>query len=141
MIEEIINSKLTSAEKLFLIAEWTLRDCLPHELQSVKFSDIKAKVKTCLAERLPPGFLKNALKEVKSLLHVEDHGRILSLIIGLAYYSYIDSEVVYEHETRLEMMSRVSQLGFRLPEIEQFYEKWASAIGDSATLFNKMLEK
>ena len=141
MIEEIINSKLTSVEKLFLIAEWTLRDYLPYELQSVKLSDIQAKVKTCLAERLPSGFLKNALKEAKSLLHVENHGRILSLIIGLAYYSYIDSEVVYEHETRLEMMSMVSQLGFQLPEIERFYEKWTCTIGDSATLFNKIFEK
>jgi len=141
MMEDIINSKLTPAEKLFLIAEWILRDYLPYELQSVKLSDIQAKVTTFVEKRLPSGFLENALTEAKSILHTKNHARVLPLIIGLAYYSYIDSEVVHEHEKRLEMMSTVSQLGFKLSEIEEFHETWTQTVGDSATLFNKIFKK
>ena len=141
MMEEIINSRLTPAEKLFLIAEWILRDHLPYELQDVSLSDVLDEIKSFVVKQLPQDFLEDALKEVRSLLHIENDNSILLMIVGLAYYSYIDSEVLYDHETRSKMMSKVSELGFRLSEIEQLYEKWAHIIGDSATLFNKMFEK
>jgi len=141
MTEEIINSKLVPVKKLFLVTEWILRDYLPYELQSVKLSDFRARVKSFATKRLPPGFLENALGKVGSILHVENREQALSLIIGLAYYSYIGSEIVYEHETRLEMMSRVSELGLKLSEVERLYEKWVSTIGDSETLFNEVFTK
>jgi len=141
MIKDIINSKLTPAEKLFLVAEWILRSHEPYELPDLKLPDILDAVKSVVVRQLPSGFLKNALEEVKSLLHIEDQRRLLPLLIGLAYYSYVDSEFVYEHEIRREMMSKVSELGYEVQEIEKFYEKWVSAVGNDETLFNKISEK
>jgi hypothetical protein len=141
MIEDIINSKLAPAEKLFLVTEWMLRDHAPYELLDLKLSDIQGGVKSFVARRLPSGFLKNALGQVKSLLQIKNQRRLFPLMIGLAYYSYVDSEFVYEHEMRMEMMSKVSELGFELQEIEKFYEKWVNTIGDGEILFNKIFEK
>jgi hypothetical protein len=141
MRKEIANSKLSPGQKLFLVSEWVIRDYLPNELQNVELSDIHAKVKSYVARHFLPGFRESALEELKSVFHVENHERISSLIIGLAYYSYIESEFVYEHEMRFEMMSRVSELGFELSEIEQFYEKWVDTFGSSEDLFNRVFEK
>lgn len=141
MMDDIINSKLTPAQKLFLIVENMLRVHVPHDLQNIKLSDTELKVKNLVAKRLSSDFLEDALGEVKSLLNIDNHKRILALIIGLAYYSYIDSEFVYDHELRLKMMSRVSEFGVKLSEIEKFHDQWVRIFGDSETIFNKMLEK
>ena len=141
MLDDIIDSKLAPAEKLFLVAEWMLRNHEPYELPDLKLSDVQGEVKSFVARRLPSDFLKNALGQVKSLLKIKNQRQLLPLMIGLAYYSYVDSEFVYEHEIRVEMMSKVSELGFEVQEIEEFYEKWVNTIGDDETLFNKIFEK
>jgi len=141
MITDIVDSKLSPAEKLFLIAEWILRDHEPYELPALNLHNILDEVKSVVARQLPSGFLINALDQAKLLLHIKDQRPLLPLLVGLAYYSYVNSEFVYEYEIRNELMLKVSELGYEVQEMEKFYKKWVSAVGDDETLFNKIFEK
>jgi len=138
MIEDIKSSKLGSTEKTFLVIEWILREYTPYELQKIRLDKLKKEIESSLKSYLPTKTRKLALKKIGHTFNVSDDEKALSLLIGLAYFSYIDNEFVYDKVMRKEMLSKETRVGFSPSEIELLYEKWAEVFGTAEELFNKV---
>jgi hypothetical protein len=138
MIEDIRDSKLGSAEKTFLVIEWILRKYTPYELQKIRLDKLKIEIESSLENSLPAKTRRLALKKIGQTFNISDEKKSLSLLIGLAYFSYIDNEFVYDKVMRKEMLSKETQVGFSPSEIELLYEKWSEVFGTAEELFNKI---
>lgn len=141
MMKEIESSRLGSAEKAFLIAEWGLREHRPYELYEINMGKMKKKVRMLLKRWLPPRTLTSAIERVKLTFQIVDDEKAVSLLVALAYFAYIHNEIVHDHVLREEMLSKEVELGFSLSEIELFYRKWAKVFGNSKDLFNRIFLK
>jgi hypothetical protein len=138
MIEDIKSSELGSAEKAFLVIEWILREYAPYELQKIRLDKLRKEIEVSLRSHLSTKTRKLALKKIKQTFNVSDDEKALSLLIGLACFSYIDNEFVYDKVMRKEMLSKETEVGLSPSEIEQLYEKWTEAFGTAEELFNKI---
>jgi hypothetical protein len=141
IFKDIIQSKLTPAEKAFLISEWILRRRKPYELATIKLADVLNEAEEFILRQLPPGFLTNALNQLRTLLRIKNQKPLFPLVIALAYYSYVHSEFIYDRETRRRLLSKISELGYKVQEVEKYYRKWTRVMGDDEVIFNKMLMK
>jgi len=141
MIDDIISSDLGPMEKMFLTVEWNLRKHKPYELSSKDLGGIREEIRLFVMKSLSLEVRTSALEKAKSVFDIRNDEKAFSLVVALAYFSYIGNEVVYELSTRREMLSKVSELGFLLPEVESLYEKWEEVFGDYVQLINKLFSE
>jgi len=138
MIEDIKKSDFGSAEKVLLSIEWILREYRPYELYNMKPAAIRKIIEQCLQHNLTSNLIKSALDKVRETFEIQGDEKALTLLIALAYFLYIDNEFVYDKEMREEMLSKERELGFPVSEVERHYEKWKTAFGDPADLFQRL---
>ena len=138
MIKDIKSSNLRPTEKVFLIIEWILREHKPYELQRISLNEKRDKIRSSLKRHLSSKIRKSALEKVKSNFDISDDEKALSLLIALAYFSYIDNEFVHDRVMRKEMLSKETEVGFSPSEIELLYEKWIELFGTPEDLFNRI---
>jgi len=141
MIRDIKSSNLGPTEKAFLIIEWNLREHRPYELHGMSLNKVGEKIRSSLKRHLSSRIRKSALEKLKSTFNISDDEKALSLLIALAYFSYIDNEIVHDHVMRKEMLSKEIEVGFSPSEIELLYKKWTEIFGTSEDLFNKIFLK
>ena len=141
MIKVVLNSNLRPIEKLFLTLEWFLREQKPYELSGTKLIDLQRKAEALVKNQVPSGLKREAFEEATKIFQVEGDKELFSLLTALSYYSYIANEVVYDHDARKQLLSKLSELGFSLFEIHHLNAKWTKVAGSSEELFNKIFRK
>lgn len=141
MIKAILDSNLRPIEKLFLTIEWFLREQKPYELCGTKLISLQRKVEAFVKNQVPSDLMRGAFKEATEVFQIEGDRKLFSLFTALSYYSYIVNEVVYDHDIRRELLSKLQELGFSSSEIYDLNAKWVKFIGSSEELFNKIFQK
>ena len=141
MIRDILDSHMPSIEKLFLSIEWCLREQKPYELYETTLIDIEKKAKAIVDNLVPLKLRKAALRESKEIFKTKDYEKLFSILTALSYYTYISDEFVYDQNSRTKLLSKISELGFELSEIERLNVKWTHVAGSPEELFNKIFRK
>lgn len=141
MIRVILKSNLRPIEKLFLTIEWFLREQKPYVLYGTKLIDLERKVEALIKNQVPSELRQAALKEASDIFEINGDKKLFLLLTALSYYSYIVNEIVHDHDARKELLSKLSELGFRSSEIQRLNDKWTEVAGSPEELFNKIFRK
>jgi len=141
MLKVILKSNLRPIEKLFLTIEWFFRERKPYELFGARLIDLQRKAKTLMKNQIPSDLRREAFKEAAEIFQIEGEKKLFSLLFALSYYSYIVNEVVYDHDARKELLSKLLELGFRPSQIHNLSTRWTEVTGSPEELFNKIFRK
>ena len=104
------------------------------------FEKMKRKI-MLLTDRYLHSIKEDSFKQASDIFKLENNERIFSLLMALAYYAYVDSETVYDHALRKNMLSKISELSIELSELKIYNEKWVKLTGGSDELFKSLYQK